>query len=263
MTAVTEPARTRTPVLRATGVRKSYGPVEALRGVDLDVAPGEVAALVGDNGAGKSTLVKILAGSVHADEGHFEFDGHPVRLGSPGASAALGIATVYQDLGLCENLDVVANLFLGRENAAGPLPGPLRRLREPRMHQLAQQTLDGLSIRIPSLTAQVGTLSGGQRQAVAVGRAVRWGSRLALLDEPTAALGVEQTAQVLRMIRDLAARGLSILVISHSLPDVFAVADRIWVLRLGTNAGVFDRRRTTPEEVVSAITGGTTLRGAM
>ena len=263
MTAVTEPARTRAPVLQVTGVRKSYGPVEALRGVDLDVAPGEVAALVGDNGAGKSTLVKILAGSVRADEGHFEFDGHPVRLGNPSASAALGIATVYQDLGLCENLDVVANLFLGRENAAGPLPGPLRRLREPRMHQLAQQTLDGLSIRIPSLTAQVATLSGGQRQAVAVGRAVLWGSRLALLDEPTAALGVEQTAQVLRMIRDLAARGLSILVISHSLPDVFAVADRIWVLRLGTNAGVFDRRRTTPEEVVSAITGGTTLRGAM
>jgi D-xylose transport system ATP-binding protein len=263
MTAVTGSARTRTPVLRVTGVRKSYGPVQALRGADLDIAPGEVSALVGDNGAGKSTLVKILAGSVRADEGDFEFDGHPVRLGSPAASSALGIATVYQDLGLCENLDVVANLFLGRENAAGPLPGPLRRLREPRMHQLAQQTLDGLSIRIPSLAAQVATLSGGQRQAVAVGRAVLWGSRLVLLDEPTAALGVEQTAQVLHMIRDLAARGLSILIISHSLPDVFAVADWIWVLRLGTNAGMFSRRETTPEEIVSAITGGATLRGAM
>jgi D-xylose transport system ATP-binding protein len=253
---------TAAPLLRLVGVTKSYGPVEALRGVDFDIAPGEVVALVGDNGAGKSTLVKTIAGSVRADEGRFEFDGVEVRLGSPHAAAELGIATVYQDLALCENLDVVANLFLGREYATYPLAGPLRRLKIPEMNRVARETLDTLSIRIPSLDAPVGALSGGQRQAVAVGRAVLWGSRLVLLDEPTAALGVEQTAQVLHMIRSLAARGLAVVVISHSLPDVFAVADRIWVMRMGTNAGTFERRHTTPEEVVSAITGGAALRGA-
>jgi D-xylose transport system ATP-binding protein len=249
------------PLLRLRGIRKSYGPVEALRGVDLDIAAGEVHALVGDNGAGKSTLIKVMSGSVHADAGQVEFDGRPVRLHA--AAAGLGIATVYQDLALCENLDVAANLFLGREFSDRPLAGPLRRLREPRMRRRAQQTLDTLSIRIPSLTTPVGSLSGGQRQAVAVGRAVLWGSRLVLLDEPTAALGVEQTAQVLRLIRDVAARGLAVLVISHSLPDVFQVADRISVLRLGANAGTFDRRATSPQAVVAAITGGLGIEGAM
>jgi D-xylose transport system ATP-binding protein len=251
------------PLLRLRGIRKSYGPVQALRGVDLDIAAGEVHALVGDNGAGKSTLIKVMSGSVHADAGQVEFDGRPVRLHSPAAAAGLGIATVYQDLALCENLDVAANLFLGREFSDRPLAGPLRRLREPQMYRRAQQTLDTLSIRIPSLTTPVGSLSGGQRQAVAVGRAVLWGSRLVLLDEPTAALGVEQTAQVLRMIRDVAARGLAVLVISHSLPDVFQVADRISVLRLGANAGTFDRRATSPQTVVAAITGGLGIEGAM
>jgi D-xylose transport system ATP-binding protein len=250
------------PLLRLRGIRKSYGPVRALRGVDLEVAAGEVHALVGDNGAGKSTLIKVMSGSVHADAGQIEFGGRPVRLHSPAAAAGLGIATVYQDLALCENLDVVGNLFLGREFSAGP-GGPLRRLREPQMHRRAQQTLDALSIRIPSLRTPVGSLSGGQRQAVAVGRAVLWGSRLLLLDEPTAALGVEQTAQVLRLIRDVAARGLAVLVISHSLPDVFSVADRISVLRLGANAGTFDRRATSPQTVVAAITGGLGLEGMM
>ena len=250
------------PLLRLRGIRKSYGPVQALRGVDLDVAAGEVHALVGDNGAGKSTLINVMSGSVHADAGQIEFDGRPVRLHSPAAAAALGIATVYQDLALCENLDVVANLFLGREFSARPLTGPLRRLREPQMHRRARQTLDTLSIRIPSLRTPVGSLSGGQRQAVAVGRAVLWGSRLVLLDEPTAALGVEQTAQVLRLIREVAARGLTVLVISHSLPDVFQVADRISVLRLGANAGTFDRRTTSPQIVVAAITGGVRIEGA-
>jgi D-xylose transport system ATP-binding protein len=252
---------TKASLLRLVGVSKSYGAVQALRGVDFDVAAGEVVALVGDNGAGKSTLIKTIAGSVRADGGRFEFDGQEVRLGSPHAAAELGIATVYQDLALCENLDVVANLFLGREYTAHPFVGPLRRLRMPEMKRAAQETLDTLSIRIPSLDAPVSALSGGQRQAVAVGRAVLWGSRLVLLDEPTAALGVEQTAQVLHMVRNLAARGLAIVVISHSLPDVFAVADRIWVMRLGTNAGTFQRRSTTPEEVVAAITGGAGLRG--
>jgi D-xylose transport system ATP-binding protein len=251
------------PLLALSGIRKSYGPVQALRGVDLDVARGEVLALVGDNGAGKSTLIKTISGSVHADEGRIEFEGRPVRLTSPAVASALGIATVYQDLALCENLDVIANLFLGRELAARPPLGPLRRLREPQMRRMAVETLDALSIRIPSLSTQVGSLSGGQRQAVAVGRAVLWGSKLILLDEPTAALGVEQTGQVLRMIGEVAARGLAVIVISHSLPDVFTIADRICVLRLGTNAGLFDRRDTTPDAVVSAITGGATLRGAM
>jgi D-xylose transport system ATP-binding protein len=251
------------PLLRLRGIRKSYGPVQALRGVDLDVAAGEVHALVGDNGAGKSTLINVMSGSVHADAGQIEFDGRPVRLHSPAAAAALGIATVYQDLALCENLDVVANLFLGREFSARPLTGPLRRLGEPQMHRRARQTLDTLSIRIPSLRTPVGSLSGGQRQAVAVGRAVLWGSRLVLLDEPTAALGVEQTAQVLRLIREVAARGLAVLVISHSLPDVFQVADRISVLRLGANAGTFDRRTTSPQIVVAAITGGVRIEGVM
>jgi D-xylose transport system ATP-binding protein len=251
------------PLLRLRGICKSYGPVQALRSVDLDIAAGEVHALVGDNGAGKSTLIKVMSGSVHADAGQIEFDGRRVQLHSPAAAAGLGIATVYQDLALCENLDVVANLFLGREFSDRPLAGPLRRLREPQMHRRAQQTLDTLSIRIPSLRTPVGSLSGGQRQAVAVGRAVLWGSRLVLLDEPTAALGLEQTAQVLRLIRAVAARGLAVLVISHSLPDVFQAADRISVLRLGANAGTFDRHTTSPQTVVAAITGGLGIEGAM
>ena len=265
MTALarTPDATATAPLLRLRGIRKSYGPVQALRGVDLDIAAGQVHALVGDNGAGKSTLIKVMSGSVHADAGQIEFDGRPVRLHSPAAAAGLGIATVYQDLALCENLDVVANLFLGREFSDRPLIGSLRRLREPQMHRRAQQTLDSLSIRIPSLRTPVGSLSGGQRQAVAVGRAVLWGSRLVLLDEPTAALGVEQTAQVLRLIRDVAARGLAVLVISHSLPDVFQVADQISVLRLGANAGTFDRRATSAQAIVAAITGGLGIEGAM
>jgi len=248
--------------LRLHGIRKSYGPVQALRDVSLDVAAGEVHALVGDNGAGKSTLIKVISGSVHADAGQVEFEGRRVRLQSPAAAAGLGIATVYQDLALCENLDVVENLFLGREVGAWPMYGPLRRLSEPQMHRRARQTLDELSIRIPSLRTPVGSLSGGQRQAVAVGRAVMWGSKLVLLDEPTAALGVEQTAQVLRLIREVAARGLAVLVISHSLPEVFQIGDRISVLRLGANAGTFERRATSPQDVVAAITGGATIEGA-
>jgi D-xylose transport system ATP-binding protein len=245
--------------LSASGVVKRYGPVLALDGVTFEVYPGEVAVLVGDNGAGKSTLVKILSGSVRPDAGEFAFDGRPVRLGSPHEAAALGIATVYQDLALCENLDVTANLFLGREMLAVPLAGPLRRLREPEMFRMASDTLESLSVRLPSLRTPVGALSGGQRQAVAVSRAVLWGSQVVILDEPTAALAVQQTAQVLKLIRTLAGRGLAVVVISHSLPEVFVVADKIWVLRLGANAGVFDRGAVSSQEVVSAITGGAAL----
>lgn len=247
------------PILQVRGVWKRYGAVTALQGVDFDVAPGEVVALVGDNGAGKSTLVKIIAGTVHADAGELVFDGAPRRVASPQDAVALGIATLYQDLALCENLNVIENLFLGRELAGPRLLGPVRQLHEPDMTRMAEDTLRSLSIRIPSLREPVASLSGGQRQAVAVGRAVLWGSRLILLDEPTAALGIEQTAQVLGLVKTLASKGLGVVIVSHNLVDVFSVADRICVLRLGANAGIFDRRTTAPDQIVSAITGGMTL----
>lgn len=244
------------PYLELRGVSKRYGSVSALEGVDLTVAPGEVLALVGDNGAGKSTLIKIIAGAHQADEGTVIVDGQERRIGSPHTAAALGIATVYQDLALCENLDVVANLFLGREQSRMPLAGPLRRLSEPEMEARAQAVTSSLSVRLPSLRRPVSAFSGGQRQAIAVSRALLWGSKLVLLDEPTAALGVEQTAQVLELIKRLAAQGQAVIVVSHSLPDVFSVADRICVLRLGTNAGTFERRGTSIQEIVMAMTGG-------
>jgi len=247
------------PLLRLRGIWKRYGAVIALQGVDLDVAAGEVVGLVGDNGAGKSTLVKIVAGTERADAGEFDFDGVAQRVTSPHDAVALGIATVYQDLALCENLNVIENMFLGRELAGPPLVGPLQQLREPEMARMAEDTLSSLSIRMPSLRQPVALLSGGQRQAVAVSRAVLWGSRLVLLDEPTAALGVEQTAQVLELVKTLARRGLGVVVVSHNLVDVFAVADRICVLRLGAAAGLFDRRTKAPDQIVAAITGGATL----
>lgn len=244
------------PFLRLRGVHKRYGSVTALRGVDLDVSAGEVVALVGDNGAGKSTLIKTISGAVAADEGEFFVGGQEVSVSSPHAAASLGIATVYQDLALCENLDVVANLFLGSELARPPLVGVLRRLREPEMRRVARETLASLSVDLPALDLPVAGLSGGQRQAVAVARALLFGSRLVILDEPTAALGVQQTAQVLQLVRRLAGRGQAVLLVSHSLPDVFAVADRICVLRLGSNAGTFVRSETNADEIVGAMTGG-------
>jgi D-xylose transport system ATP-binding protein len=250
------------PLLRLTGIEKSFGRVRALSDVELEAHQGEVLALVGDNGAGKSTLVKIVAGVYAADRGQVEYDGRAVRISGPQDAARLGIATVYQDLALCDNLDVVANLFLGRELLRPPLAGRLRRLTEPEMEQRARETLAGLSVRVPGLRRPVATLSGGQRQSVAVSRAVLWGSRLVLLDEPTAALGVEQTDEVLGLVRRLAERGLGVVMISHNLSDVFRVADRIAVLRLGANAGTFVRREVAPDTVVAAITGGRTLSGA-
>lgn len=250
------------PFLELRGIEKRFGGVTALRGVHLDVRPGEVVALVGDNGAGKSTLIKTVAGALRADAGEFYVEGQRVALGSPHAATELGIATVYQDLALCENLDVVANLFLGGELGRRPLFGPLRRLRETEMERRARETLTELGTDIPNIRRPVAGLSGGQRQAVAVGRALLWGSKLVILDEPTAALGVKQTAQVLDLIRALAARAQAVLFISHSLPDVFAVADRIVVLRLGANAGTFVPSETSANEIVSAMTGGATLAGA-
>jgi D-xylose transport system ATP-binding protein len=253
-------ARKEPPFLELRGVSKRFGAVTALRDVDIDIFAGEVLALVGDNGAGKSTLLKTIAGALRPDAGTFRVEGREVQLTTPHAAAVLGIATVYQDLALCENLDVVANLFLGAELGKGPLRGPLRRLREPEMAAIARKTLLSLSASLPALDRPVASLSGGQRQAIAVSRSLLLGSRLVMLDEPTAALGVQQTAQVLELVKRLANQGQAVLLISHSLPDVFAVADRICVLRLGANAGLFERRATDADEVVAAMTGGATLR---
>jgi D-xylose transport system ATP-binding protein len=243
------------PLLELRGVSKRFGPVQALDQVDFSIHGGEVVGLVGDNGAGKSTMVKTIAGIHSPDGGEIRFGGERVSISRPQDATALGIATVYQDLALCDNLDVVANLFLGREEIS---PGPgiaSRQLDESRMEHLTEDLLSGLAVTIPSLRTEVGTLSGGQRQQVAVARSLLGEPRVVLLDEPTAALGVAQTAQVLDLIRRLRERGLGIVVVSHNLADVFAVADRIFVLRLGRAAGSFEAEQTTEEHVVSAITG--------
>ena len=240
-------------LLELRGVSKSFGSVQALTDVDLDVRHGEVMALVGDNGAGKSTLIKCIAGIHPLDAGTMVFDGKPVSVHNPKDAARLGIEVVYQDLALCDNLDVVQNMFLGRETH-----DRFFRLKEPPMEAKAAETLEGLRVTtISSIRQPVATLSGGQRQSVAVARAVMWNSRLVILDEPTAALGVAQTEQVLALVLRLAEQGLGVVLISHNLHDVFEAADRITVLRLGRNAGVFERTATSPEAIVHAITAGT------
>jgi D-xylose transport system ATP-binding protein len=236
-------------------VSKRFGPVQALDRVDFAVHGGEVVGLVGDNGAGKSTLVKTIAGIHSADAGRIEFDGREVSISHPQDATELGIATVYQDLALCDNLDVVANLFLGREEVASGAGQASRQLDEARMEHQTRELLSGLSVTIPSLRSEVGTLSGGQRQQVAVARSLLGEPRVVLLDEPTAALGVPQTRQVLALIGRLRERGLGVVMISHNLANVFEVADRIVVLRLGRTAGDFKAEETTEEHVVSAITG--------
>ncbi|MEV7534355.1 ATP-binding cassette domain-containing protein [Streptomyces hydrogenans] len=240
---------TQAPVLSLRGVSKRFGAVQALSDFDLEVRAGEVVALVGDNGAGKSTAVKAIAGVNPPDGGVIEWQGRPVTIHRPHDAQSLGIATVYQDLALCDNLDVVGNLFLGRE---------LRRfgvLDEVRMEQRSRELLDTLSIRIPSVRIPVASLSGGQRQTVAIARSLIGEPRIVILDEPTAALGVEQTAEVLDLVERLRERGLGTILISHNMVDVMAVADRIAVLRLGRNNGLFEKRSTTTEEIISAITG--------
>ncbi|HWH12793.1 MAG TPA: ATP-binding cassette domain-containing protein [Solirubrobacteraceae bacterium] len=244
-----------TPVLALKGVSKRFGAVQALDDVDFEVFPGEVVGLVGDNGAGKSTLVKTIAGIYSPDAGEFHFEGKPVSIDGANAATTLGIATVYQDLALCDNLDVVANLFLGREKLAGGLGAATRRLDEAEMERSSADLLSNLAVSIPSLRTEVGTLSGGQRQQVAVARSLLGEPKLVLLDEPTAALGVAQTAQVLALIKRLRERGLGVVVISHNLSDVFEVTDRIFVLRLGRQEATFDTASATNEEVVAAITG--------
>jgi D-xylose transport system ATP-binding protein len=226
--------------------------VQALTDVDLEVRRGEVMALVGDNGAGKSTLIKCVAGIHPMDEGEIFFDGEPVTIHSPNQAAKLGIEVVYQDLALCDNLDVVQNMYLGREERDW-----LQRLKEPPMEAHTAETLKSLAVTtIKSIRQPVATLSGGQRQSVAVARAVMWNSRLVILDEPTAALGVSQTEQVLALVKRLAEQGLAVILISHNLHDVFEVATRITVLRLGRVVGVYERSTTNEDEVVHAITAG-------
>ena len=236
-------------LLQLQGVSKRFGAVQALTEVDFSAERHRVTALVGDNGAGKSTLVKIISGIVTADSGTYRFEDRIVRVDSPQAASALGIATIYQDLALCDNLDVVANLFLGHEEIG------IRLLDETDMEQQAAKVLKRLAVQIPSVRTQVASLSGGQRQSVAIARSMLGEPTVVVLDEPTAALGVAQTAQVLDLIRTLRDQGLAVVVISHNLADVFAIADVIVVLRLGRQVGVLDARQTNSEEVVSAITG--------
>jgi D-xylose transport system ATP-binding protein len=240
------------PLLELKGVSKRFGAVQALTNVDFAVRAGEVMALVGDNGAGKSTLIKGVAGIYPFDEGEMYFDGKRVTIHNPREATALGIEIVYQDLALADNLDVVANMFLGREKTR------FIQLDEPRMELAAIETLASLSVStLRSVRTLVAALSGGQRQAIAIAKAVLWNSRLVILDEPTAALGVAQTRQVLNLVRNLAAKGLGVVIISHNLHDVFECSDRITVLRLGQKVGEFITAQTTQQEVVHAITAGT------
>jgi len=240
-----------TPVLALRGVSKRFGAVQALTDVELEVHAGEVVALVGDNGAGKSTLVKTIAGVHPIDDGVIEWEGRPVKIDKPNDAQTLGIATVYQDLALCDNIDVVGNLYLGRE---------LRKfgiLDEVEMERRSRELLSTLSIRIPSVRIPIASLSGGQRQTVAIARSMLGEPKLVILDEPTAALGVEQTAQVLDLVERLRERGHAVILISHNMADVKAVADKVAVLRLGRNNGVFDVKTTSQEEIIPAITGAT------
>jgi D-xylose transport system ATP-binding protein len=246
------------PTLELRGISKRFGSVEALQDVDFEVRDGEVMALVGDNGAGKSTLIKCVAGIYSIDDGEIFFEGRPVTIHGPKDAAKLGIEVVYQDLALADNLDVVQNMYLGRE-----IHDPLFRLREAPMEHRTAETLKSLAVTtIKSVRQPVATLSGGQRQSVAVARAVLWNNRVVFLDEPTAALGVAQTRQVLDLVKRLAEQGLAVVLVSHNLSDVFEVADRITVLRLGRNVGVYARNATTEQEIVQAITAGAPAQAA-
>ncbi len=249
--SATDPSR---PLLALKGFSKRFGPVEALKDVDFEVFHGEVVALVGDNGAGKSTLIKAISGAQPPDDGSAEWNGTHVRMRTPNDATSLGIATVYQDLALAENLDVVANLFLGQEMTTRA-PG-VSVLNETSMEKRSVELLSSLGVTtLRSVRTEVAMLSGGQRQAVAIARSLLGDPELVMLDEPTAALGIVQTAQILKLIERLRERGLGVIVISHNLANVFHVADRIAVLRLGRMAGIFDAKDTTREQIVASMTG--------
>jgi len=239
------------PILELRGINKSFGPVDVLKGVDFSVRAGQVTALVGDNGAGKSTMVKCISGTYAIDSGEYLFEGRPVTVHTPRDASALGIEIVYQDLALCDNLDIVQNMFLGRERVSGVV------LDESSMEQSAQETLSSLSVRtVSSVRQRVASLSGGQRQTVAIAKAVLWNSKVVILDEPTAALGVAQTAQVLALVRRLADRGLAVVLISHNMLDVLEVADNIAVLYLGVMAEQLPRSQVNQQQLVELITTG-------
>ena len=241
-----------TPLLELRGINKSFGVVHVLHDVDLTIYPGQVTALVGDNGAGKSTLVKAVAGIYPIDDGEYQFEGKPVTVHGPKDASALGIEVVYQDLALCENLDIVENMFLGREIKNGPV------LDETSMESKAREVLASLSVRtVKSVRQSVSSLSGGQRQTVAIAKAALWNSKIVLLDEPTAALGVAQTRQVLDLVRRLADSGVGVLLISHNLTDVFEVADRITALYLGRVAADVATKDVNSRQIVELITTGT------
>lgn len=241
------------PVVALRGVSKHFGGVTALDDVTLEVHQGEVVALVGDNGAGKSTIIRCIAGAHPPDKGSIEVEGRPVTIRQPSDAKMMGIEAVHQDLALADHLDVVANMFLGREISRRI--GPLRVLDNRAMRDRAGQIISDFGINIPTLRAKVRHLSGGQRQGVAIGRAVGWGTKLVMMDEPTAALGVRETARVQQLIRSLADKGLAVLLVSHNLEQVFAISDRIYVLRRGRLAAERETASTSTEEIVGLITG--------
>jgi D-xylose transport system ATP-binding protein len=252
----TATAASERPLLELKGVTKRFGAVEALTDVDFEVHAGEVVALVGDNGAGKSTLIKAIAGIQPGDDYSANWNGESVHLNTPQDATRLGIATVYQDLALCDNLDVVANLFLGQEEVEDGVTGAARTMDEIEMEQRSVDLLRQLAVRtLRSVRTEVGSLSGGQRQTVAIARSMLGEPKIVMLDEPTAALGVAQTKQVLDLIKRLKERGLGVVLISHNVLDVFEVADRIIVLRLGRRVATFETAKTSHDEVVGAITG--------
>src|SRR5215216_2551694 len=245
------------PVLEARGINKHFGPVQALRNVDLSVFPGEVVALIGDNGAGKSTLINVLTGVLQLESGEIVFAGENVRFSSPHEARAHGIETVYQDLAVAPHLDAVANIFLGRERRQSGLPGIAGFLDNRRMRKETDEQLSRLKVRVPDLERRLVTLSGGQRQGVAVARAVMWASKVVIMDEPTAALGVAQTAKVLDLVRRVRQTGIPVVFISHNMPQVFDVADRVVVLRLGEVVAELDPEKTSTDDAVAAMTGST------
>ena len=243
------------PILEARGIVRTYGQVVALDGCDFDVEPGEVTALIGDNGAGKSTLIKILAGTEPAEDGSIVFMGNEVKMHSPSQARELGIETVYQDLALCPHLDPVNNLFLGREIKARGLLGALGFMNRKEMRQQSIDAFSDLGATVRTLTEPVGTMSGGQKQSIAVARAAAWANKIIFLDEPTAALGVVQTANVLDLIRRVRDKGIGVVLISHSMPEVLAVADRVQVMRRGRRVAIYQAANTNIEELVATMTG--------
>jgi D-xylose transport system ATP-binding protein len=243
------------PLLQLDNIVKNYGAIEALKGISFEIARGEVVALLGDNGAGKSTLVKIISGGLSATSGRIVFDGAERSFASPAEAKAAGIETVYQDLSLCTNVDVVANFFMGREIVKRFLGIPI--LQERAMQEVVEKAMANAGTRIPSMRTNVEHLSGGQRQAIELNRFVHWGGKLVLLDEPFAALGVEQTRRGLDMIRHVARQGIGVVIITHIMQQAFQVADRIVVIRQGVVAGDVERKNTSPDAVIGMITGET------